>query len=59
MGLGNSTFIIKNDGAVYGTGRNGYGQLGLGDTSDKNTFTKVNFDNVKYVYCGGEYTFIL
>ena len=61
MGLGNSTFILKNDGTVYGTGYNDYGQLGLGNTNDKNTFTQVNTNaqNVKSIVCGNSYTFIL
>lgn len=41
------TFILKNDGTVYSTGYNSNGQLGLGDTTSRNTFTKVDIDNVK------------
>ena len=53
------TFILKNDGTVFSTGYNNYGQLGLGDTTNKNTFTKVNIDNVKSISCGYSHTFIL
>ena len=55
------TLILKNDGTLWGCGHNGYGQLGLGDTTNRTTFTKIttNADNVKSVYCGRDHTFIL
>ena len=55
------TFILKNDGTLWGCGANGNGQLGLGDNTNRNTFTQVttNADNIKEIYCGGDYTFIL
>ena len=34
-------FIIKNDGSLWACGSNSYGQLGLGDKSDRNVFTQV------------------
>ena len=58
----NHTFILKNDGSIWGCGDNLYGQLGLSHTNDMNTFTKVgtNINNdVKQVACGVYYTFIL
>ena len=56
----NHTFIIKNDSTVWATGLNN-GQLGLGDTNSRNTFTQVttNIDNVKEIHCGSAATFIL
>ena len=36
------SFIIKNDGSLWACGGNRYGQLGLGNTTDKTTFTKIN-----------------
>ncbi|MDR0747367.1 MAG: hypothetical protein LBE89_05675 [Helicobacteraceae bacterium] len=35
------SFAISSEGKVYATGGNGYGQLGLGDTTGHNTFTEV------------------
>lgn len=34
-------FIKKADGYIYGAGYNGYGGLGLGDTTDRSIFTKI------------------
>ena len=58
MSLSNQTFILKNDGTLWGCGNNYYGQLGLGDTNKRTTFTQIISD-VKSVYCGGDYTVIL
>lgn len=35
------TFIVKNDGSLWSCGQNSYGVLGLGDTTDRYTFTNV------------------
>ena len=58
---GGHTFILENDGTLWGCGWNNWGQLGLGDTTDRNTFTQIttNTDNIKEIYCGYAYTFIL
>ena len=58
---GNRTFILKNDGSVWATGKNGNGQLGLNDTTNRNTFTQVttNISDVKEIVCGREHAFIL
>ena len=58
---GSYTIILKNDGTLWGCGANGGGQLGLGDTTNRTTFTQIttNTDNIKEVYCGGNHTFIL
>lgn len=57
----NHTLIIKNDNTLWGCGLNSYGQLGLGDTTNRTTFTEIieNADNIKSVYCGYMYTLIL
>ena len=58
---GSYTIILKNDGTLWGCGANGGGQLGLGDTTNRTTFTQIttNTDNIKEVYCGGNHTIIL
>ena len=56
------TFILKTDGSLWSCGYGNSGQLGLGDTNTKTTFTQVttNINNdVKQVICGGQHTFIL
>ena len=61
MGLSEHSLILKNDGTLLGCGRNAEGQLGLGDTTNRTTFTQVttNTDNIKSVCCGYDHTFIL
>ena len=44
MGLSGNSFILKNDGTLWGCGWNGQGQLGLGDTNDRNAFTQITTD---------------
>ena len=58
---GNHTFILKNDGSIWSCGYNEEGQLGLNNTTDKTTFTKVttNISNVKQIVCGYSHTVIL
>ena len=55
------TFILKNDGSIWSCGRNNYGQLGLNDETDRDTFTQVttNISNVKQIVCGMYHSFIL
>ena len=51
------TMIIKNDGSVWACGFNNNGELGLGDSTNSNTFTQVttNINNdVKQIACGGD-----
>ncbi len=37
--------ILKEDGTLWTTGRNEYGQLGLGDTSNRTTYTQVKYED--------------
>jgi len=40
--IGNAPlYIRKTDGYIYATGYNGYGQLGVGDTTNRSTFTQI------------------
>ena len=38
-----SAFFINDDGSIYATGLNDRGQLGVGDTENKNTLTLVEY----------------
>jgi len=54
------TMAIKSDGTLWATGSNGVGELGLGDNSDRTSFTKVGIDtDWKDVYCGAKHTIAL
>ena len=47
LGVGpssDSVFFVNQNGDVYATGLNDSGQLGVGDTDDKNTLTLVQWD---------------
>ena len=51
------TIALKNNGTMWATGSNGAGQLGLGDTTTRTTFTQVGTDtNWKYVASGSQYS---
>jgi alpha-tubulin suppressor-like RCC1 family protein len=51
----NHFVILKNDGYLYGTGYNGNGQLGLGDTTNRTSFTLMSWagTNPKNVFVLG------
>ena len=55
------TFILKNDGSIWACGNNSNGELGLGDTTARKTFTQVttNVSDVKEIVCGYKCTFML
>ena len=60
MALSDYTLILKNDGTVWGCGRNNYGQLGNGTTSDVKTLTQIpNSENTISIYCGNDYSLLL
>ena len=52
------TVIIREDGSVWSTGRNDYGQLGLGDTTRRNQFTNTGV-TAEQVACGEIHTVII
>jgi len=43
-GSSGNSFVIKTDGTLWATGYNSRGNLGLGDTTGRNAFTKVGTD---------------
>ena len=57
----NHTIILKNDDTLWGCGRNSEGQLGLGDTKGRATFTTIdtNPGNIKSIHCSSSSTLIL
>ena len=57
---GYCTFIIKNDDTLWVTGQN-YGNLGTGDTGQKNNFMQVttNVNDIKQVAAGSKHTMLL
>lgn len=52
VGGGNSAFLLAGSGKVYACGFNGYGQLGVGDTNVRTSFTPISggFTGVDKVY---------
>ena len=46
------TAILKNDGTVWMSGNNGYGQLADGTTTSSNTFKKANISDVIAISAG-------
>ena len=61
MSFSDHSLILKNDGTLWECGYNEFGQLGLGDNTNRTTFTQVttNVGDIKQVYCGFNHTFIL
>ncbi|KAM6971877.1 putative E3 ubiquitin-protein ligase HERC3 [Aplochiton taeniatus] len=59
---GDHSFVWLNGQTVIGWGRNTSGQLGLGDTTDRNVPTQVLFIDMKktvFIACGKDHTAIL
>jgi alpha-tubulin suppressor-like RCC1 family protein len=54
----NSSYYIDENGDLFGTGRNDYGQLGLGDNNNREFFTLIR-NNVLLVEPGYNHTFII
>ena len=58
--ISSHTIGIKNDGTIWGTGNNSYGQLGLGNLDQKTTLTQMtNSSTPKYISCGAYHTMVL
>ena len=53
------TMVVKQDGSLWATGRNEYGQLGDGSTTDKHSFVEVITNNVKVVATGYTHTMVV
>ena len=45
-----SVYILTKDGELWVVGRNEYGELGLGDTTDRNVFQQVDIPKLKHIY---------
>ncbi|WP_291529308.1 InlB B-repeat-containing protein [Bacteroides sp. UBA939] len=53
-----SYFVLNANGVLQASGRNDYGQFGMGDKTDMQTLTQIATD-VAAVYAGGSSAFIL
>ena len=52
--------LIDSNGHLYGCGNNDWGQLGLGDTNDRNVITLIDDTKTwKKVCCGGFHTLLI
>lgn len=50
------TIALKSNGTIWATGANNYGQLGLGDTTDRNVFTQIGSSTNWAQISAGRYT---
>ena len=55
------TILLTEDNVLYASGLNTHGQLGLGDTNNREEFTQIPFDgtNIKKIACYSHHTLIL
>ena len=56
------TIVLMTDGTIYGTGNNGGGQLGIGNTTNETTLTIMTNSTGKTplsISCGANYTIVL
>jgi alpha-tubulin suppressor-like RCC1 family protein len=58
---GYHNIILTENNEIFVCGRNDYGQLGLGDWNNRNTYTKLehNFGKIKNIFCGAHNNIIL
>ena len=55
IGVAQSTFVIFEDGDLYSWGYNGYGQLGIGNTTNSASMRSVLGNVVKFASAAGGY----
>jgi len=56
---GHHSFAVSRSGAVFGWGKNSFGQLGLSDTADRvypTLLRSIRFQRVAYLSCGMDHT---
>jgi len=54
------TIAIKNNGTIWGTGYNRFGQLGLNDNINRNKFEQIGNDNDwEQIFCGDDHTLVI
>lgn len=58
VGNNGTSFLLKRDGSVWGTGYNQYGELGTGDRTTRNTWTQLAED-VKDIAAGYNFSMLL
>lgn len=50
-------FILRNNGTLYGSGGNAYGQLGHGKRSKRQDLSRIeNISRIKYISAGADYS---
>lgn len=60
VGGGGHTFILTNDGSLWGAGWNNKGQLGLQDRHDRRGFSRICVDTpLKDIACGWDFSLAL
>ena len=52
-------FVLANDDKIYAAGYNADGQLGLGDTNNRSSWTDTGLTNATSIKCAGAYTMAL
>jgi alpha-tubulin suppressor-like RCC1 family protein len=60
--LVNSNFIKETENGVYSFGRNSYGQLGLGNTTDQSTpqlILTLKNERIINAVCGGTHSIVI